>query len=218
MRLFLATFRPTPETSILDVGGTSFNWELIGSGWPTTLVNLVPLSTAGLAANYTSVQASGTRLCFPDASFDIAFSNSVIEHVGELDQQRAFARELRRVGRQLWVQTPARSFFFEPHLLAPFIHFLPTPWQRRLARNFTLWGWLVRPSAESVARIIEGTRLLDFRTFRQLFPDCEVRRERFCGFTKAYIAVRLDRPALRAQRPTACLPAMPGYCGAKNRS
>ena len=31
---------------------------------------------------------------------------------------------------------------------------------------------------------------------RRLFPDCEIRRERFLGFTKAYVAVRAA-PGLR---------------------
>jgi hypothetical protein len=146
----------------------------------------------GLGAHYTRVQGSGAKLDFADHSFDIAFSNSVIEHVGTLDAQRAFAEELRWVGRQVWVQTPARSFFFEPHLLALFIHFLPLSWQRRLVRNFSLWGWLTRPSQASVDRVLRELRLLDYATFRALFPDCEIRRERFLGFTKAFVAVRIE--------------------------
>ena len=47
-----------------------------------------------------------------------------------------------------------------------------------------------------------GDRLLDFdvdafdrgqgvlQQMQQLFPDCEIRRERFLGWTKAYVAVR----------------------------
>ncbi len=192
MNRFVETFRPSAETTVLDVGGTPYNWEQIGARFPVTLLNSEPLEADGLGAHYTLVQGSGTRLDFPDRSFDIAFSNSVIEHVGSLDAQRAFAKELRRVGRQLLVQTPARSFFFEPHLLTPFIHFLPLSWQRRLVRNFTLWGWITRPSRASVDRMLGELRLLDYATFRELFPDCEIRRERFFGFTKAFVAVRIE--------------------------
>lgn len=192
MRRFIEALRPTAETTVLDVGGTPFNWEQIGASFPITLLNTEPLQADGLGDQYTVVQGSGTRLDFADRSFDIAFSNSVIEHVGPLDAQRAFAQELRRVGRQLWVQTPARGFFFEPHLLAPFIHFLPLSWQRRLVRNFSLWGWLTRPSQASVDRMLDGLHLLDYPTFSALFPDCEIRRERFLGFTKAFVAVRVE--------------------------
>jgi hypothetical protein len=192
MNRFVEAFRPTAETTVLDVGGTPYNWEQIDANFPITLLNTEPLEADGLDARYTLVQGSGMRLDFPDRSFDIAFSNSVIEHVGDLEAQRVFAEELRRVGRQVWVQTPARSFFFEPHLLAPFIHFLPLSWQRRLVRNFTLWGWITRPSRASVDRMLGELRLLDYATFRALFPDCEIRRERFLVFTKAFVAVRTE--------------------------
>ena len=192
MEAFLATFQPTPQTRILDVGGTTYNWKLIDSKLPVTLLNLGPFAPGGREPNFTAVQGSGTQLAFPDASFDIVFSNSVIEHVGSLDEQKSFARELRRVGRRIWVQTPARSFFFEPHLLTPFIHFLPLCWQRRLIRNFTVWGWITRPSAAAVEQVLARLRLLDYATVRELFPDCEVHRERFLGFTKAFVAVRVS--------------------------
>jgi len=192
MNRFVETFQPTAEATVLDVGGTPYNWERIDAKFPVTLLNTEPLEPDGLDARYMLVQGSGTQLDFADRSFDIAFSNSVIEHVGSFDAQRAFAEELRRVGRQLWVQTPARSFFFEPHLLAPFIHFLPLSWQRRLVRNFTLWGWITRPSQASVDRMLGELRLLDYAIFRDLFPDCEIRRERFLGFTKAFVAVRIE--------------------------
>ncbi len=194
MNRFVETFRPTEDTTVLDVGGTPYNWERIEGRFPITLLNTEPLPCGELDARYTLVRGSGARLGFPDASFDIAFSNSVIEHVGSLEAQRAFANELRRVGRRLWVQTPARGFFFEPHLLAPFIHYLPFSWKRRLVRNWTLWGWITRPSRASIDRMLEGLQLLDYATFRELFSDCEIRRERFLGFTKAFVAVRTEAP------------------------
>lgn len=194
---FAATFAPTPATTILDVGGTPYNWELLGVEPRLTLLNVeVPDEVDALPANVTLVIGSGTELDFESGSFDVAFSNSVIEHVGSWQAQQAFAAELRRVGQGVWVQTPARSFPVEPHLLAVGLHWLPRSWQRRLVRWLSGWGWLSRPSQERIDRFLEETRLLGHREMAALFPDCEIRRERFLGLTKAYVAVRLSPPAL----------------------
>ncbi|MDJ0848083.1 MAG: methyltransferase domain-containing protein [Myxococcota bacterium] len=191
MRAFAETFQPHGGTTILDVGGTPFNWELLGSESRLTLLNLeLPQGFESLPANYSFVVGDATELEFEDGVFDVAFSNSVIEHLGTWERQQAFAREVRRVGRGLWVQTPARSFPVEPHLLALFVHWLPLRWQRRLVRNFTGWGLLTRPTRDRVDRFLAETRLLRPGEMQALFPDCEIRRERFLGLTKAYVAVR----------------------------
>ena len=52
---------------------------------------------------------------------------------------------------------------------------------------------IARPSREAVDRFLRQTRLLGYREMRELFPDCEIRRERFLGLTKAYVAVRLAK-------------------------
>lgn len=193
MRAFERRFRPTESTAILDVGGTPFNWELAGIRSQLTLLNLSPLEGLGaLPANYRLVEGSGTQLEFADGAFDVVFSNSVIEHLGSWEQQRAFAREVRRVARGLWVQTPARGFPIEPHLMTPCLHYLPLAWRRRLLRNFSVWGLIARPSPEAVDDFLRQTRLLGYQEMRELFPDCEIRRERFLGLTKSYVAVRLE--------------------------
>ena len=192
MRAFQRSFRPTESTTILDVGGTPFNWELVGIRSRLTLLNLsLPEGFEALPANYRLVVGSGTQLEFADGAFDVVFSNSVIEHLESWEQQRAFAREVRRVGRGLWVQTPARAFPIEPHLMTPFLHYLPLAWQRCLLRNFSVWGLIARPSRKAVDDFLRQTRLLGFHEMRELFPDCEIRRERFLGLTKSYVAVRL---------------------------
>ena len=70
------------------------------------------------------------------------------------------------------------------------IHFLPRGWQRRLLRNFTVWGLLTRPSPARVDEIVREIRLVSYREMEELFPDCEIRRERFLLLTKSYTAVR----------------------------
>jgi hypothetical protein len=202
MRAFERCFRPGERTTILDVGGTAFNWQLVEARSRITLLNLeLPEGFDELPPNYGLVVGSALDLEFEDGAFDVGFSNSVIEHLGTRERQEAFAREIRRVGRGVWVQTPARGFPVEPHLLTPFVHYLPRSWQRRLLRNFTVWGWITRPSPEAVEGFLRELRPLGYREMRELFPDCEVRRERFLGLTKAYVAVR--RPPSRALAPGA---------------
>ncbi len=70
------------------------------------------------------MQADGTQLPFGDREFDIAFSNSVIEHVPP-ELQAAFAAEVSRVADRYFVQTPNRYFPIEPHYQLPLFQFLP---------------------------------------------------------------------------------------------
>jgi len=188
MQFFASRFRVSNDVRILDLGGTSFNWQFIDSKPKITCVNLVPLH--GDEPNFVYHVGDGRRLAYSDNSFDIAFSNSVIEHVGDWADQQAFAREMRRVAPRYYVQTPNRKFFFEPHYLTPFIHFLPLGLQHRLARNFTVWGWLTRPSREAARAFVVERRLLTHREMQELFPDAEIVTERFLGMVKSIIAIK----------------------------
>jgi len=194
MKKFFALIAPTPSTRMIDIGGAPITWTReagVETTFPITLCNIrFPRDLASQGARFSAVEADATELPFPDKSFDVAFSNSVIEHLGTWERQQAFAREARRVGDKLWIQTPARSFPIEPHYLAPFIHFLPKNWQRRLARRATLWGLLTKPSPQVIDEWIDELRLLSYSEFKQLFPDCHILKERLLGFTKSYVAVR----------------------------
>jgi hypothetical protein len=119
---------PRPGERLLDVGGYPWCWPAGSTPCAVTLLNRAfPADAAAQAraAGMDVLTGDGCALPFADAHFDVLFSNSVIEHVGTWERQQAFAREARRVGRRLWVQTPAREFFVEPHLIAPCIHWLP---------------------------------------------------------------------------------------------
>ena len=190
MRRFAAAVAPRAGERILDVGGTAAFWADSGVAAHVTLVNREQADAGPGAEAFEFIAADGCALPFGDGSFDVLFSNSVIEHVGTWERQQAFAREARRVGRRLWVQTPAREFFVEPHLIAPFVHWLPRAGQRRLMRNFTVRGWIERPDAAAVEAFLDEVRLLRFSEMQALFPDCAILRERFLGLTKSYIAVR----------------------------
>jgi len=193
MRQFLAIMRPDNEP-LLDVGGTEHTWAIDAHGYgnfPVVMANVYFHYADSGNPRFSRVQANGCDLPFSPHSFAIIYSNSVIEHVGDRAAQRKFADELRRVGRKLWVQTPARCFPIEPHFLAPFIHWLPMSWQRALVR-FTPKG-IAEPAA--VQGILKCTRLLNRREMEECFPDCEILVERVLGWPKSYIAVRRTDPA-----------------------
>jgi hypothetical protein len=189
IKQFLQLYPLEKYPSIIDIGGTTFFWDMLNC--PNNIIILNRTIPSGTTrANYKFVAGDARHLDFPDNSFDLAFSNSVIEHVGTLEDQKKFSAEMRRVSKAIYCQTPNRYFFVEPHLVTPFIHFLPRSWQRRLIRRFSLWGLMTKPDQNAIDNFLETTRLLTFSELRKLFPDCIILRERFMLMTKSFIVVR----------------------------
>lgn len=162
--VFLNKISPTSAMSLLDVGGYPSSWTqykpVVGC---LDILNIHPVKLNEIDCLHYNIQTiigDGCNLDFPNNSYDIVFSNSVIEHVGSYENQKAFANEIRRVGKRLWIQTPAYECFIEPHYLAPFIHWLPKKWQKKLVRNFTIRGLLDQPTSEEVDKMVETTHLL----------------------------------------------------------
>ena len=172
---------------IIDFGGTPAIWLGVGRR-DVVLLNIGEQQTP---EGFVAIRGDARKTEFPDSQFDLAFSNSTIEHVGTWEDQQAFARELRRVGKRVYCQTPARWFFFEPHYFTPFVHWFPfligKYW---CVRYCTYYGLRWKPSREQVKDFQSHLRLLNHSEMQRLFPDCTIRKERFLGMTKAYIAIR----------------------------
>jgi hypothetical protein len=191
MRRFVRECGITAETRVLDIGGTPDNWQLISVTPRLVLLNM-PRARADLAGAAQWVAGDGRQLPFRDAAFDVVFSNSVIEHVGDAASQERFAREVARVGRAYWVETPNRWFPIEQHLLTPLVHWLPKHWQRAIVRRGTVWSALTRPTPDRrdfyIEHFLRDVRLLSRRELARLFPGARIIRERFLGLTKSLIA------------------------------
>jgi hypothetical protein len=192
---FYSEMAVSSATEVLDIGGTPFVWDLADRlGFPrprVTILNLAPPSPQR-AAGPPWVVGNAIRLPFRDQSFDVAFSNSVVEHLGSWDMQKRFALEVLRVAKRHFVQTPKRGFFFEPQLHTPFVHWLPLRWRRRLIRRGTVWGLLTNPSPEAADRMVREIRLLGPRELESLFPNDRLLLERFLLMPKSLVA--LNRP------------------------
>ena len=195
VRTFLERLKPELSWKVLDVGGTWPTWKFEGlERFRVTLLNLKPVKLPEhVSDRLVAVGGDATALEYGDGEFDLIFSNSVIEHVGTWENQKKFAKEVMRVGRNLWVQTPAREFFFEPHYLTPFIHWLPREHRGKFVRWFTVWGLGWRPTPEEVADRVAEIRLIDRAEMEELFEGCEILEEKFMGMTKSYIAIRREK-------------------------
>ncbi len=191
MALCVAELGIGPDTRVLDVGGTLDIWRLAPLR-PRLVILNEPRAAEDGGDGVPVVFADGCALPFRDASFDVVFSNSVIEHVGDARSQARFAAEVRRVGRAYWVQTPNRRYFLETHLLTPFVHWLPPGWQARLVGWGSVWEWIARPSPDQLEyylnHYLKSVRLLAARDLGRLFPGAQILRERFLGWTKSLVA------------------------------
>ncbi|MBE9489606.1 MAG: methyltransferase domain-containing protein [Bacteroidetes bacterium] len=103
------------------------------------LHNITALSVTPLedfSSNYPDVkfvQYDGTIFPFADKAFDFIHSNAVIEHVGDLEDQKLFLHELIRVSNKgVFFTTPNRCFPVEMHTNILFLHYLPKHWFDRI--------------------------------------------------------------------------------------
>ncbi|HXW71376.1 MAG TPA: methyltransferase domain-containing protein [Methylocella sp.] len=192
MAKFVESLGVTDRTRILDLGGNPLNWSFIPQSPDVTMVNLgKELGTRPQTRpGQRMVWYDGGRVPFEDNSFDICYSNSVIEHVGDQKAVEEFASEVRRLAPKYYVQTPYRWFPIEPHFICLFLHWLPRGIQRRLIRWLSLWGWVTRPTQQRVDEMMNEIRLLDFKQMQTLFPDAEIGWEKFLGLTKSLIATK----------------------------
>src|SRR6266550_9168705 len=178
---------PKP-VSILDVGGTPDFWQMMDSSErediEITLLNLIAIQRP--PARFRCVVGDARNLTrFGDREFDVVFSNSVIEHVGNYADQQKMAEGVRRVGKRYFVQTPNRNFPIEPHFLVPLFQFLPITGRAWLLNHFDL-GWYKRePDYQAAKREVEAIRLLTEGELMRLFPEGVLCKERFFGFTKS---------------------------------
>lgn len=207
--LFRSLFEIDDSTKVLDLGsenGKNISNVLQGLPYRPENIYIADIDKAALdygknqyGFNPVLIDESG-RLPFPDNYFDVVYCSSVIEHVtlpksdlwdckdGEIFKrdswlrQKDFAKEIDRLGKEYFVQTPCKTFPIESHTWLPLVGFLP----RRLFLP------ILKLSNRFWIKVAEPDfNLLGESEMHQLFPDAKLFKETKLGFTKSIMKVKL---------------------------
>lgn len=206
--IFRDAFLLQEDTKVLDLGsenGSSIHAVLRGTPVKAGNVYIADIDSRFIEEGREKfgfvpvlIGESG-KLPFADGYFDIVYCSSVIEHVTvpkeevwsiasgkvfagkSLKRQKAFADEIKRVGKQYFVQTPYRHFPIESHSWLPFVAWLPRQLLIRLL-SLTNSFWVKQTSPD--------WHLLDKKELSTFFAGAEIISETFLGLTKSIMAVK----------------------------
>lgn len=180
------------DLKICDIGGSVHYWEKLCLDIKfdnIKIYNVSDTETNSLnersASNIRVLIYDGITIPEVDNAFDLVVCNSVIEHV-PIELRMNLIKEMRRVSKRLYLQTPAYEFFLEPHFVMPFVHWLPRKIGFFLIK-MSPWRMMSRPSASTIHNYFWGTKLLSFGDIKTLMPQCEIYKETIFGVTKSYM-------------------------------
>jgi hypothetical protein len=186
----VSRFPDLAEMRVLDLGGTVRSWRLC----PVRPAHLTLLNMFDQSSGDATVIVGDA--CEPPAAlererFDLVYSNSVIEHVGDHDRRRRFAETVRTLGTHHWVQTPNRYFPVEPHFLCPGLQFLPQGIAASYALRWPLGHYAGKlSSVDEAKREVAAIHLLSGREVRVYFPSSDLLHEYVGPLIKSLIAAR----------------------------
>ena len=201
----LRRFPDLGDIRVIDLGGTSWDWT---EGYWRTVAKVTPKPFAPKEVLVVNLDESALRYPAPWIStvagdvcdlpedvlgtgFDLVFSNSLIEHVGGHFRRKAMADAIHRLADHHWVQTPSRYFPIEPHWMFPGFQFLPASARAGISPRWPLSPPDLRGQSKVQAlEEVLGIELVGMSEMRRLFPDSELHRERFAGWTKSIVAIR----------------------------
>lgn len=171
-------------TIVLDLGAQPAIWDCVPETLDITILNRPGIAWTAHPSHHKIRYVEGDAcdvVGMSERSFDIVFSNIVIEHIGYACSRAQFTREVRRLGRAYWALAPCKYFPIEPPNGMPFWWFHPERLRQAFIRRWkgTLPVW---------TKMVEGTDIVS-EEMRGAFTEADIRLERFLGLSKSYAAV-----------------------------
>lgn len=193
---FLDVLQPTSETTILDVGPSEGEYSPTDNlieklyPYPNRITALGVENFEQFPRRYPEVTLKnydGRHFPFPDKSFDICWSNAVIEHVGDFERQLLFLREIDRVSKNAFITTPNRFFPVEVHTRTPFLHYLPKTifdgYLKLIGKSWAADGYMFLLGYSDVLKLLNLAGVEDYW----------VKKNRFVGFVMDFVIMFGER-------------------------
>ncbi len=146
--LFVLNTKYSENKSVIDIGTTPSleeeqNIFLEKTKNNTNITCLSNQDCQILFKKYKNIKkiiiGDGRNTKIENNSFDIVHSNATIEHVGSLDNQLSFVKEMLRISKEVvFIQTPNRYYPLDFHTILPFIHWLPKNIHRNILKFLKL--------------------------------------------------------------------------------
>jgi hypothetical protein len=187
--LFRGQYPDIENMHVIDLGGTVVHWEKLPiKPKSVTVVNLLPEVSDTDWITAIQGDACDEHPKLAGKTFDLVYSNSLIEHVGGHARRSDFADRVKAYGPHYWIQTPYRYFPVEPHWLFPGLQFLPQAARAAAIRNWPLSP--AKPTRDQALGDVLQVELLSKAEMRHYFPGCTILPEKVLGLTKSLIAVK----------------------------
>ena len=183
MALFVKIMKPTSEMKILDLGGQPEIWDSVMPPLNITCLNLPDIAKTDHSSNHHINYLVGNACNMPEfkpGDFDLIFSNSVIEHVGDYKKRLQFANEILRLSSKYWVQTPSKYYPIEAHCGMIFWWFYP-----KVLRAYFIRKWKLK--IPTWTEMVETTTVISANELRNILPGCTLIYE-WVIFPKSMVA------------------------------
>ena len=180
------------RATILDVGAQNEDYSIVDNyiekhyPYPDKITALGIEPLPDFARRYPLVHCvvyPGGEFPFTDKQFDVVWSNAVLEHVGDFDAQVAFLRQIKRVGRRMFITTPNARFPVELHTRLPMLHYLPKSmfdWLlKRIGKNWATGAYMNLLSERHLRRALELAGIFNYQLYRN----------RLAGFVLDFVVV-----------------------------
>lgn len=194
-QLFRKAFPEIEQMRLLDLGGTVDTWRRAPlRPLHVTILNLFEPGESDVdwitpVTGDACKAADGLTQANIEGTFDVVFSNSLVEHVGGHARRVELAEQVHKLAPRHWVQTPYRYFPLEPHWLFPGMQFLPVAARVSIAAHWPLRHTRAQNVDEARFYVL-WTELISATEMTDYFPTSTILHERVMGLTKSLIAVK----------------------------